>query len=506
LSIIAFQPSLRPALLPIIGSVDYQSLRLLFERIDSMLTASKLDDLFLELALKDRSADLATATPQQLASFSQYCFVCLRACVARKLLRLAHRPFCARLADSPLLQWFLHVGQVDQVRVFAKSTSQRFDNWLSEASLRTINEKLIALCILAPAEANAALPFDLEQPIALDNAYFDTTCIKTSMHFPVDWVLLCDAVRTLMKGTICIRNAGLKVRMPQGPADFMRDMNKLCMAMTAQRRAKDSNKNRKAILRKMKRLAKCVQAHAQAHREILTARQAETNLTAGQARVIIQRLDNVLAQLPAAIQQAHERIIGERPVANEAKILSLYDHELQVIVRGKAGAEVEFGNKLSLVENEQGLIIDYKLHTDNPSDSKLVEPSLQRLIQEQSLPIKRLWSDRGMSSKANENMLASYGIQSGLCPRNPIELKERMRDPEYRQGMKRRGTTEARVAIFKNVILDNPMKEKSHGARAKASGWAVLSHNLWVLARMKQASKKKGKAQAASAPSERLAA
>ena len=506
MSIIAFQPSLRPALLPIIGSVDYLSLRRLFERIDAILMESKLDDLFLELALKDHSIDLATATPQQLASFSQYCFVCLRACIARKLLGLAHRPFCARLADSQLFQWFLHVGQVDQVKVFAKSTSQRFDNWLSEASLRFINEKLIALCILAPTEPNAALPFDLEEAIDLDNAYFDTTCLKTNMHFPIDWVLLCDAVRTLMKGTICIRNAGLRVRMPQEPADFMRAMNKLCMAMAAQRRAKDSKKNRKAILRKMKRLAKCIQAHAQAHRDALTARQTETNLTAGQARVIIQRLDNVLEQLPAAIKQAHERIIGERPVANEAKILSLYDKELQVIVRGKAGAEVEFGNKLSLVENEQGLIIDYKLHANNPSDSKLVEPSIKRLVQEQNLPIKRLWSDRGMSSKANETILASYGIQSGLCPRNPSQLTERMRDPEYRQGMKRRGTTEARVAIFKNVILSNPMREKSHGAREKASGWAVLSHNLWVLARMKQASKKKGKERAVPLPPERQAA
>lgn len=31
--------------------------------------------------------------------------------------------------------------------------------------------------------------------------------------------------------------------------------------------------------------------------------------------------------------------------------------------------------------------------------------------------------------------------------------------------MKRRGSTEARVAIFKNVIMHNPVREKSIGAR-----------------------------------------
>lgn len=469
---------------------------MLFERIDSILTESKLDDLFLELALQDQSIDLTTATPHELASFAQYSFVCLRSCIARKLIGLAHREFCVRLADSQILQWFLHVGQVDQVKVFSKSTSHRFDTWLSEASLRTINEKLIALCIMTSAEVNTPPPFDLKEPIEIDDAFFDTTCLKSNIHFPVDWVLLGDAVRTLMKATICIRKAGLKVRMPQDPADFMCDMNKLCMAMAAQRRASESKKNRKAILRKMKRLAKCVGSHAKAHRDALTSRRAETDLSEGQARVIMQRLQNVLDQLPAAIDQAHERIIGERQVANEDKILSLYDDELNVIVRGKAGAEVEFGNKFSLVENVQGLIIDYKLHSDNPSDAKLVEPSVKRMIQEQKLPIKRMWSDRGMSSKSNVKMLESYGIVSGLCPRNPSELKEKMEDPEYRAGMKRRGATEARVGIMKNVILGSPMREKSFGAREKASGWAVLSHNVWVLARMERAEKKAEKATA----------
>ena len=52
--------------------------------------------------------------------------------------------------------------------------------------------------------------------------------------------------------------------------------------------------------------------------------------------------------MPAARQQARQRIIREQPVANEAKILSLYEPAARVVVRHKAGAEVEFGNKLLL--------------------------------------------------------------------------------------------------------------------------------------------------------------
>jgi hypothetical protein len=38
--------------------------------------------------------------------------------------------------------------------------------------------------------------------------------------------------------------------------------------------------------------------------------------------------------MPAAIHQAHERIIGGRKVANAEKVLSLYERDLHVIVRG----------------------------------------------------------------------------------------------------------------------------------------------------------------------------
>lgn len=50
-------------------------------------------------------------------------------------------------------------------------------------------------------------------------------------------------------------------------------------------------------------------------------------------------------------------MIGERVISSEDKILSLYDKDAQVIVRGKAGNEVEFGQGLVLSEQSNGLIV-----------------------------------------------------------------------------------------------------------------------------------------------------
>ena len=80
---------------------------------------------------------------------------------------------------------------------------------------------------------------------------------------------------------------------------------------------------RKAVLREMKKLCKIIAGHAERHREVLEKRWQETDLKEGEARQIIERIDVVLERLPLAIKQAHERIIGERQVMNEEKILSL---------------------------------------------------------------------------------------------------------------------------------------------------------------------------------------
>ena len=94
-------------------------------------------------------------------------------------------------------------------------------------------------------------------------------------------------------------------------------------------------------------------------------------------------------QLAAVIKQAHERIIGERQVANQDKIFSLYDNEVNVIVRRKAGAEVEFGNTLYLAEQSDGLIIDWKFFREQaPADSKMVKKSHKRIMNRLGVKVK----------------------------------------------------------------------------------------------------------------------
>ena len=226
-----------------------------------------------------------------------------------------------------------------------------------------------------------------------------------------------------------------------------------------------------------------VRAHAQRYRALLDENWQATDWTRRQAEQVLKRIDSVMEALPAAVRQAHERIIGERPVANDEKVLSLFEPDLHVIVRGKAGEEVEFGNLLVLGEQSDGLIIDWELFKEEvPADARLVRGSVERVERGLKLSLKSLAADRGFDNKANVKWLEGRGTSAALCPRDPRALREAMKDERFAQLQRRRAQTEGRVAIFKNEFLGRPMRSEGFENRSLQVAWGVLTHDLWVLA------------------------
>jgi len=495
---IAYQPYLRPALPDICGPKEYRDERELLIRIDEILSVSGLEVEFIKLSMAHRRFDPSKHKDAGIEAFCRGSVLALRTNIARQHKGLDHREFCTRLADSPLLQWFLQIGRVDKIKTFAKSTSDRFFRWIDAESLHLINQKLTALLAGTGDEADQSHDLELAEDIDFENVYFDSTCLKAHIHHPVDWVLFRDALRTMMKALVLIRQSGLRNRMPQEPLAFLSDINTLCMKMTAKNRTKDGHRHRKAVLREMKKLIKRAARHARKHLDLLVKRGHETDLSRGRIRCIRQSLQSVLDQLPAAIKQAHERMIGGRKLPNNSKILSLYDADVQVIVRGKSDAEVEFGNNLWIGETREGYIVGYRLEKQKTSDAKQIIPAIGRLVQEQGLAVANVWGDRGLHSKANESFLKEAHIRSGLCPRNVAELADRLEnEPGMREGLKRRAGTEARVSIIIRDFMGKPARAKGFKHREMMVGWAVLSHNLWVLARLQRRSSSGENAEAA---------
>lgn len=492
--IIPMQIEFRAALPVVIGNVDYTSFRETLFRIEEIIVTGGLDKAVMINAVsaaESEAAKHAAETGEVFTGLKAKAILqiqksaeqALRCSIARHLIGVPYRIFSSRLADSPLLQHFCLIDRLEGIRVPGKSTLQRYEKMVSESMIREITNKLTLLANSTISLTGAQI-LELEKPVSLDDLYLDTTAVKMNIHYPVDWVLLRDATRTLMKALKLIRQAGLKNRM-QEPAKFMTGINKLCIEMTQTARKKDSEKNRKRIFRLMKKLAKKVRRHAEKHLALLKKRGEETDLSERQIRNIKKRIERVLEKLPAAVHQANERIIGERKVKNTDKILSLYEDDVHVLVRRKAGAEVEFGNTLLLVEQADGLIVDWHLYKDTaPADSNLLKESLKRLQEDLGVKPVTATTDRGFYSDANCRYLEKEDIGNYMAPRSVPELKKRLENDDFRMHQKRRGQTEGRIGILKNNFLGEIVRSKGFPSQNIDVAWGVLVHNLWVIARL----------------------
>ena len=472
-----FQPEFRPELPVVFGAKDYREFRATLEEMDRILSATGIEDRFIANRIEAMGVDLS---PKHLHWHSRTFRLALRYSILLGITGDSYRELSRRVADSQIFQWFTHTTFIDGVRPVSKSTLERFEKMFSEEDIAEIIHEINRAM---SDEASAKELLYRETVLRFDEIFADTTCVKANIHFPVDWVLLRDATRTLIKAIILIRGKGIKYRIGD-PAMFLRDMNKLCMEMTHVRKKRDAKKMRKKIFRRMKILMKTIENHALTYHRELEARWSETDWSELEAQVVLDRMRNILDQLPQAIKQAHERIIGERRVANRDKILNLYEPDIHVLVRGKAGAEVEFGNALYLAEQSDGLIVDWNfIEEQPPGDNKLTKESIERIAREYKTP-GSYTGDRGFDSLDNRVDLEALDIVNAICPRSVPLLKEKLEDGEFCRLQKRRGGTEARIGIFKNAYLGSPLRSQGFKNRRVRIEWCILAHNLWKLARM----------------------
>ena len=497
----SFQPDFRPALIPVKSCVNYARYREELETIDDILRRSGLDEIMIDLALQRRRERIPEDQERlcELNPFLRHSLVAWRVRLLVPLLdSRSVRDVEKNLADSSLHQWFCHIGNFGVVTSPSKSTIDRYKNWYDKDQLQQAFEILLQKAAANETHYDAALEeavniLGFEMPSDLSEIWFDSTCLKPNIHFPVDWVLLTNVVRTLMKAVEIIRKHGLKNRMPaDGPAAFLKRINQLSINMANSRRKKDSKKARKKILRQIKQLMKTVEKHARKHCELLETNLMDSDLSEALAAVVIARIKGVLEKLPQAIDQAHERIIGERRVAPEDKLLSLYEPETKVIVRGKSGAEVEFGNKLLLGENREGLITCWELYDEVHNDDKLLEKALRDTSKNTGMPVSLMCGDRGFANKKMQTLLSEKdpARKDHIASRSVVEFEAQMKDDGFRESQRRRSQTEGRIGIIKNVFMSGRSLSKGMDSRRQELSWIMLSHNLRVLASKRIAEEK----------------
>jgi hypothetical protein len=232
------------------------------------------------------------------------------------------------------------------------------------------------------------------------------------------------------------------------------------------------------VLRQFKPLLRTIAGHARRHRDRLAKEYANTPYTQAQAGRIIGRIDRMLEQVPRVIEQAHERIIGERPVPNA--------QAAQRPRAGHAGDRARQSRTRCRVwpyavhrRKPQGLILDWQLYRQQaPAEWRQLQDSVERQNDfDLPAPIAAVGADRGFCARQGAEQLAQDKIYDAVCPRDPQELAQRFKEKRFAGLQRRRGSTEARIAIVKQR-QGRRLRSRGFDHRYLAVAWSVLGHNL----------------------------
>ena len=480
----------KPIPVAVNGSEDYRFERKVIESINELLVFSGLDTAAAEhFVLQAKKARARKALqnysyPVKLSSRDKQKaqargIVALRVAILRKHLGLSYRAMSTQLALVELYQWFCQINRFITPTIPSRNTLNEFEKALGDDFLQTANAILISYTIDNSGTDKAV---KVSESIKVNDCFFDPFCLETNIHFPVDWVLLRDASRTLTLLITRIRKYAIN-RMSDSVATLMTKMNNLCIQMTASKGKADAQRKRKRVFRQMKKLAKKIAMHARKHIEKLYKNRHLVDLSEDNIMSIASEMNYILKQLPIAIEQGHKRIITGSHVDNKDKILSLYEPDVNVVVRNKAGKRIEYGNKISLMEQSDGLIIDWKMvRSGSPSDTKLCRASFDRVLRKYGA-IKSITTDRGCHSKSNSNHFEKKGAFDAMCPRSVSKMTTKREDSTFCKLQKRRSSTEARISILKRFTGDRLLC-KSFEQRKQQLSLSILTHNLWKISKM----------------------
>jgi IS5 family transposase len=385
--------------------------------------------------------------------------------------RLGFESLCAEVSDSICWRRFCRIpldGRVPHPTTLMKLTSR-----CGEVAVAGLNETLWAKAagdkLLRTARVRA-----------------ETTVVGANVVYPTDSGLLARAVGKLVRTVHRVQAAG------GAPATVMTDRRRAAARRVRQIASKLRTRGKLAreestqvISRVAAELASLAQATAgQAAAVWRNGRRAVPKALSGRMR---GRLVRALAELVVAIDRTRQiaaqtriRLAGHIP-PSATRLVSLHDAGARPIRKGRIDRPVEFGYKAQVADNDDGVILDYRVEYGPAPDGPQLAPAIERISRRAGRIPRAVTADRGYGQAAVERDLHELGVRLVVIPRQATTSPARRATEHHRRFrrlVKWRTGCEGRISYLKHRYgWDRTRLDSRHGA-AIWCGHGVFARNL----------------------------
>ena len=376
----------------------------------------------------------------------------LRALVVKQMNQFSYQELALYLADSWTYRSFCRFGAFDDTP--ARSTLQDNIQRISAQTLERMNQAL-----LRGAEARRT---DNGRKVRVD-----TTPSRTNVHLPTDSSLLWDAMRVLVR----------EMYVAWEHVDFAWSDHS--------RRAK---RRTVAIIsaRKVRRYKLYQDLLGVARRTVGYAHNAlQALIEAGLEQIpCAVKLAHFIPLAHQVIDQAHRRVLNGEKVPPTEKVLSFFEPDTDLVVRGTR--EPTYGHKLCLTVGASSLVFDCVIATGNPRDSSLAVGMIKRFKKAFGFSPRQAVFDGAFSSNDNLVKIKQCGVTDvAFTKHQGIELSEMVRSSWVFKRLRRfRAGVEGCISFLKRCFGLARCTWRGGREGFAAFTWSsIFSANLLTLAR-----------------------
>jgi len=314
----------------------------------------------------------------------------------------------------------------------------------------------------------------------------DTTAVETNVHWPTDSSLLWDVYRTLDR---LVRQAR---EIDSDAVGSRRLQTRRAKRLQQKIARKAANKGRSAqqlkpLYSRLIQMVEDIFDWAEIVGKELAKSQRNLNaMEAARVTAIIQQIDHYIGLGRRVVSQARRRVLEGESVPNEEKLFSIFEPHTELLKRGKAGKNVEFGHMIQIQQVDAKFITDYDVFEKRPVEHGLLESVLKSHKKLFGQYPAELAGDKGYY----ENMDAIRRLERkvpmvsiGKKGRRTLEETAREHDPLFRLAQRFRAGVEGTIAFLKRQLRLARCFNKSWEHFVSTIGQTIVAHNLLVLAR-----------------------
>jgi IS5 family transposase len=443
-----------------------------YEAISSLLDKSPE---IVDLVHKDLSRPLARINRKGRAGGRRHLFTSenvLRILLCQVIEGESLRGVVVRIDDSHFLRRF--VG-VDNGPMMDFTTLCKLRNAIRARTWHRVNRQL----------AEVALDRELIEGTRLR---IDTTAVETNIHWPTDSWLLWDVYRVLARLIVKLREFDADL---VGPRRLQTRRAKRLQQKIARRAVKKGHdRDRlKPQYSELIRLVEALMAWTDELRVALKQGSRDHSLDAVdlvKLEAIGCQMDRYVTLGRRVVHQARRRVLQGESVPNAEKLFSIFEEHTELLKRGKAGKEIEFGHMVQIEQVDGKFITGYDVYETKPIDHEEIHTALERHVELFGEHPHELAADKGYyeSTEALADLRTKVRMVSiAKKGRRTEEETALEHDPLFRHAQRFRAGIEGTISFLKRILRLARCINKGWQHFVATIAQTVFAHNLLILAR-----------------------